>query len=395
MPSTSPARTWKLHAFTRGEPETPAHVEHDLVGRRRARGPGRAARPCGRPSSRPARRAACPPAGRWRPCARPRAPSRGRRSSGSRRADARCRSTPTPSAASRRTTPNSVSTSPSSRIDGRLVHDQQPHVARQRAGDRDDLLRGRAQRAHVHVGRDVAVVEPLEQRRRLRAHASRGRAARAGAARGPGTRSRRRAGPRRGRAPGRSSPTPRAMDSDGSPTGSTSPSTRISPSVGATTPDTHLISVDLPAPFGPEQAVHLPGAHVEVHALQGAHSRVLLRDPADLEQRRALAHPVTPAASIDTSTQRSSRADVSTASVIRAARSPSAKTGRPSADSPAADGVVDLGHEGVEAVGVALRMAGRQRRVARAAARQVRRVALDQRRAPRAGRPTATRAPPG
>src|SRR3954469_6853653 len=48
------------------------------------------------------------------------------------------------------------------------------------------------------------------------------------------------------------------MDCDGSPTGSTSPLTRISPSVGATTPDTHLINVDLPAPLGPSRQCTSP-----------------------------------------------------------------------------------------------------------------------------------------
>ena len=37
---------------------------------------------------------------------------------------------------------------------GRLVHDQQPDVARQRAGDRHDLLRGRPQRPHLRAQRD-------------------------------------------------------------------------------------------------------------------------------------------------------------------------------------------------------------------------------------------------
>src|SRR3954452_4767514 len=48
------------------------------------------------------------------------------------------------------------------------------------------------------------------------------------------------------------------MDSDASPTGSTSPLTRISPSVGATTPDTHLMSVDFPAPLGPSRQCTSP-----------------------------------------------------------------------------------------------------------------------------------------
>ena len=54
---------------------------------------------------------------------------------------------------------------------GRLVHDQQLHVARERAADRDHLLRGGTQVAHEHVRADVAVVEALEQRVRLGAHA--------------------------------------------------------------------------------------------------------------------------------------------------------------------------------------------------------------------------------
>ena len=120
----------------------------------------------------------------------------------------------------------------------------------------------------------------------------------------------------------------------------------------------------LPGPVGTEQAVHLPGAHVEVHALQGEHPRVLLLDPPDLEQWCALAHPATPAASIDTSTQRSSRAERSTASVRRAARRPSANSRHPVGGRAGHDRLVDLGDEGVEAVRVALRMAGREHRVA-------------------------------
>src|SRR5687767_15712165 len=47
--------------------------------------------------------------------------------------------------------------------------------------------------------------------------------------------------------------TPRARDAAGLPTGSGSPSKRISPAVGSTAPETHLISVDLPAPLGPRR----------------------------------------------------------------------------------------------------------------------------------------------
>ena len=64
----------------------------------------------------------------------------------------------------------------------------------------------------------------------------------------------------------------------------------ISPAVGSTAPDTHLMSVDLPAPFGPQQAVDLAGLHVQVDALEGADARVLLHQPADLEDG---GHPTT------------------------------------------------------------------------------------------------------
>src|SRR3954451_11530154 len=47
--------------------------------------------------------------------------------------------------------------------------------------------------------------------------------------------------------------TPRASEPAGSPLGSGSPPNRISPAVGSTAPETHLISVDLPAPFGPSR----------------------------------------------------------------------------------------------------------------------------------------------
>ena len=53
---------------------------------------------------------------------------------------------------------------------GRLVHDQQPHVSRQRAGDRHDLLGRRPQLADLGAHGDRLVPEPGEQRRRLPVH---------------------------------------------------------------------------------------------------------------------------------------------------------------------------------------------------------------------------------
>ena len=45
--------------------------------------------------------------------------------------------------------------------------------------------------------------------------------------------------------------TPRASAAPGSPGGSGRPSTEIVPPVGTTSPVTHLMSADLPAPFCP------------------------------------------------------------------------------------------------------------------------------------------------
>ena len=72
-------------------------------------------------------------------------------------------------------------------------------------------------------------------------------------------------------------------------------------------------------------------------------------------------------------------AEASTASVISAARRPSANVGGPPAAAPPSDRLVDVGDERVEAVGVALRMAGGQRREARGRGRQRGRIAPDDR----------------
>ena len=79
------------------------------------------------------------------------------------------------------------------------------------------------------------------------------------------------------------------------------------------------------------------------------------------------------------STQPPSRDDRSTASVMRTARAPSAKVGSPStlALSPRVDGPQGVGDEGVEAVLVALRVAGRDGGVGRRGRVELVRVALD------------------
>ena len=80
-----------------------------------------------------------------------------------------------------------------------------------------------------------------------------------------------------------------------------------------------------------------------------------------------------------TSTQRSSRAEVNTASVISAARRPSRERGHRGHRRAVADAVVEVGHERVEAVGVALRMAARQEGEARGVGGQGRRIAAQDR----------------
>ena len=185
-------------------------------------------------------------------------------------------------------------------------------VVRQRAGDRDDLLRGGAQRAHVRVGRDVRVVEALEQRAAVRCFiASRSSSGPRRSSWPRNTLSVDASGPRRGRAPGRSSRRRAdrgarrladrqrlAVDED------------LAARSGSTTPDTHLISVDLPAPLGPSRQWTSPGTTSKSTPFERAHARVLLREPADLEHRlSSLIDPTSAAVAAGTSTQRCSRAE--------------------------------------------------------------------------------------
>ena len=64
----------------------------------------------------------------------------------------------------------------------------------------------------------------------------------------------------------------RALDVDGWP------STRISPESLACEPLRIFISVDLPAPFSPRRTCTSPGAHLEVHAVEGDHAGERLAD---------------------------------------------------------------------------------------------------------------------
>ena len=172
---------------------------------------------------------------------------------------------------------------------GRLVHDQQARVVRQRASDRDDLLGRRPQRpifARGGIASCPSRASSAVASRRIR----RGRGAGPAAARGRGRWSRRRSGPRPGRAPGRSWPR-RAAATPRGRRRQRLPANRISPAVGSTAPETHLISVDLPAPLGPSRQWTSPAMHVQVDALEGAHARVLLHQPADLEDGAVIRPP--------------------------------------------------------------------------------------------------------
>ena len=61
----------------------------------------------------------------------------------------------------------------------------------------------------------------------------------------------------------------RRLTATGSASGSM-PRMRIEPAVGRSSPVRHLIVVDLPAPFGPEESVEAAGRHGEVDAVHGA-----------------------------------------------------------------------------------------------------------------------------
>ena len=287
MPTTSPAWTWKLTlACTRGAARDArarrARPRRSRLGAVR----DRAARPCGRPCARRARRCGVS-AGQ---AGRHRAPVGEHRHAVADPLDLveAVRDVDDAHALGREPPDD-----PEQRLDlavvedrGRLVHDQQPDVARQRAGDRDDLLRRGPQRAHEHRPGEMSAWSRRSSSAVVSV-ASRSRSSKPSAARlvaeehALGDAS----GPRRGRAPDRSS----RRRAPSTPTARRRAAARLRrgsrPRSGATTPDTHLISVDLPAPLGPSRQCTSPGAHVEVHALEGLHARVLLRDPADLEQR--------------------------------------------------------------------------------------------------------------
>ena len=61
------------------------------------------------------------------------------------------------------------------------------------------------------------------------------------------------------------------------------PRIRISPAEGRSRPVRHLIVVDLPAPFGSEEAVEAAGGHLQVDAVHRALRSERAREPARLD----------------------------------------------------------------------------------------------------------------
>ncbi len=221
----------------------------------------------------------------------------------------------------------------------RLVHDQQPHLLRQRAGDRDDLLGGGAEREHARVDRDRRVVEALHQRARLALH--RGAIEQRAAAQLVAEEDRLVDAQVLDEVELLVDRRDAARERLGRLTGGQR--LAVDEHLARRRLDHARDALDerrLAGAVRAEQAVDLAGAHVEVDAVERLRSRVVLREPADLEdrlRRDGRAHRATSATTgAGTSIQRSSRADSSTASVIRAARRPSSKLGSPSGRSPLA-----------------------------------------------------------
>ena len=245
------------------------------------------------------------------------------------------------------------------------------HVLRQRAGDRDHLLRGGPQRRARARRARCRVVEALEQRRSSRAASRRGRAA----------------GPRRGSWPRKTlSATRQVLDevellvdrrhADGHRRARLADRQRLAvdEDLALGRRDHARDALDqrrLAGAVGTEQAVHLAGAHVEVDARRArARPGTPWRARAP-RARRARAHSGDPrrlGGDVDPALlarggehglgdPRGAQAVGEQRDAVRAAL--------------AADRGVDLGDEAVEAVGVALRMAGGQRWRARGGGRQV------------------------
>ena len=160
----------------------------------------------------------------------------------------------------------------------RLVHQQDARLVGERAGDRDALLHP-ARRAATDSGpwpprapptrappRRAAVPRPWRS-----ASAAAGRR-RSGARSSTGTAS--------GCTPGRRAPSCRAARAPASPSSSTTPA------VGSSSPATHLSSVVLPQPDGPDDADELAGRDVERQVADRVDVAVVLLEVLDVQ------HPV-------------------------------------------------------------------------------------------------------
>ena len=141
----------------------------------------------------------------------------------------------------------------------------------ERLGHLDHLLVRDAQLAHgarrdrrSRPGRRAAAPPPSPR--------PGGRARRSARAPGPGRCWRRRRAAAPGSAPGRWCGCPSCCAWRGPWISTACPSTRISPESLASEPLRIFISVDLPAPFSPSRTCTSPGAHLQVHAVEGEHS---------------------------------------------------------------------------------------------------------------------------
>ena len=211
---------------------------------------------------------------------------------------------------------------------GGLVHRDDPRVEGHRLDDLDDLLLGDRQAAHLDIGGDGVDAQVLEQPGSVTGHP--GRVDQAAAARlapeedvlGDGAFGEQVELLEDGRHPG-GLRLERVGEGDGL-------SVEVDgAAVGRVHAGEDLHQGGLPGAVLPDESVDLTGADVQVDAAEDLHAEERLGDPPHPQQRsRRSAHG-------STSTHVCSAADRTTASAIRAARSPSAKVGSPSGTSPA------------------------------------------------------------
>ena len=174
----------------------------------------------------------------------------------------------------------------------RLVHDHEPALQRQRLGDLQQLPLRQRQLGDRRVRREVHP-EPREDRPDLRRHPPPVEQPQRPAVRGSRPM---KTLPAASRLSSRfSSWCTKAMPAPIAPAtviaSRSAPSIRMRPRVGATTPPSTFISVDLPAPFSPTSPIDLAGLHGEAHVVERDDAGIELADPDQLEERLRHAAP--------------------------------------------------------------------------------------------------------